>query len=533
MPSSSAIPLLPATPGVGPVAGPGAGADKAPGLFGALVAGGGGAGGDGAASMAPDDVLGASVEVANPNVAEAQSLQVQQPVLLGGQVQVQGTIQAVQQLAVQVQVLYQSLVETGTLTVGQFANGSDLTAALIQQGMAPEDAAAYAQRVATMLDVLEAQGLVQDGQAGELAMTLLASLLQGAQQPAWQTMPLLVQVQHTNTVQSFGIVAQQGRWPGQHPTLHGLDLARAVLGNAGGPMLTSDAQPEFVTLPTEARIHVQTVPTNGATDDAGAAAVLLALPANKTALTGGLGTGAGVVQPVALEALVQAPSGVEQFRWQREGEQEVLKALSLTEGRKEDPAVLKVDVKSLDGTPLLQTPVAAALLPQGLTVAGGPGLDHATLSARLEQAQQARVAQQLTLQFQPLADNGGGKVRMTLNPPELGRIDVELTIRNGEVQGRVAATDPAVLEHLVRELPTLRQGLADAGLRVNEQGLSLLLSDGGNGQQAGQQFGQHAGQGARTTGNRWLGGDEAVDGDAITAAASHWVAPERLMDVRI
>ncbi len=532
METSFAMPVLPAAAGVLPVA-DGAGADKAPGLFGALVAGGGDAGGDGAASMAPDDALGASVEVANPKVAEAQSLQVQQPVLLGGQVQVQGSIQAVQQLAVQVQVLYQSLVETGTLTVGQFANGSDLTAALIQQGMAPEDAAAYAQRVATMLDVLEAQGLVQDGQAGELAMTLLASLLQGAQQPAWQTMPLLVQVQHTNTVQSFGIVGQQGRWPGQHPALHGLDLARAVLGNAGGPMLTSDAQPEFVTLPTEARIHVQTVPTNGATDDAGAAAVLLALPANKPALTGGLGTGAGVVQPVALEALVQAPSGVEQFRWQREGEQEVIKALSLTEGRKEDPAVLKVDVKSLDGTPLLQTPVAAALLPQGLTAAGGLGLDHATLSARLEQAQQARVAQQLTLQFQPLADNGGGKVRMTLNPPELGRIDVELTIRNGEVQGRVAATDPAVLEHLVRELPTLRQGLADAGLRVNEQGLSLLLSDGGNGQQAGQQFGQHAGQGAHTTGNRWSGGDEAVDGDAITAAASHWVAPERLMDVRV
>jgi len=58
------------------------------------------------------------------------------------------------------------------------------------------------------------------------------------------------------------------------------------------------------------------------------------------------------------------------------------------------------------------------------------------------------------------------------------------------------------------------------------------LSDGGGQQQAGQQFGQQAGQGGRMNGSRWLGGDEPMDADA-SAAASRWVAPERLMDVQV
>lgn len=566
METSFAMPVLPAAAGVLSV-GDGAGANSAPGLFGALVA-------DGVTretvEATPAAALPGALDealvpaLATPNALESLVLKVQQPVLPGGQVQVQGTILAVQQLTIQVQVLYQSLVETGTLTVGQFAKSSDLAAALIQQGMAPEEAAAYAQRVETMLKVLEAQGLVKDGQAseqtGELAMTLLASLLQGVQQPAWQTVQVTthteqlvvqVSVQQNSLVQGFGAVGGAGRWPGQHPALQGLDLARAVLGS-DTPAAAPAAQPQPAILPTEALVQVQTIPVNGLTNaDETPAATLAAVqlvvgnaqpmqPTNKPAPTGGLGTGAGAAQPVALEALVQAPSGVEQFRWQREGEQDVLKAMTVVETRKEDPTLMKVEGKPLDAgnvvdvAPLAQqTPATAALPPQGLTAAGAPVLNHATLTARLEQAQHARVAQQLTLQFQPLADNGGGKVRMTLNPPELGRIDVELTIRNGEVQGSVAATDRAVLEHLVRELPTLRQGLADAGLRVNEQGLSLFLSDGGNGQQAGQQFGQQAGQGTRTAGNRWLGGDEAVDADASAVSASRWVAPERLMDVRV
>jgi flagellar hook-length control protein FliK len=573
--TSSAIPLLPAAPGTVPAGEAGAGL-AAPGLFGALVADGmdGVAAGPDLAAGEPltagaDAFLEAAVPVAagaalTPKLADGLALQVQQPVLPGGQVQVQGTIEAVQQLAVQVQVLYQSLVETGTLTVGQFAKGGDLAAALIQQGMAPEEAAAYAERIETMLDVLEAQGLVQDGQAGErtgeLAMALLASLLQGAQQPAWQTVQVTtqteqlvvqvqVQVQQTSLVQGYGAVGGQGRMPGQHPALQGLDLARAVLGHEA-PTVAAATQTQPTVLPMEALVQVQTTPASA--DDmptATLAAVQLVVgsaqpmqPAYKPAPQAGLG--AGVAQPVALEALVQAPSGVEQFRWQREGERDVLKGMPLVDMGKSEPTLPRADATPL-ALPAPQD--AATSLPQPLTaplagptqpigdaamVLPTPVADHATLTARLEQAQHARVAQQLTLQFQPLADTGGGKVRMTLNPPELGRIDVELTIRNGEVQGSVAASERAVLEHLVRELPVLRQGLADAGLRVNEQGLSLLLSDGGNGQQAGQQFGQQAGQGGHANGSLWLGGDDVVAADA-GVEASRWVAPERLMDVRV
>jgi len=158
---------------------------------------------------------------------------------------------------------------------------------------------------------------------------------------------------------------------------------------------------------------------------------------------------------------------------------------------------------------------------------------------RLAQAQQHQALQQVAIAIQPLLNNGqGGAVRMTLNPPELGRIEIHLKIEAGQVSGAIAATEPAVVEHLARELPALRQALADAGLRLGDQGLSLMLGQNPDGRDPNQPNpfagnGQN-GQGQRRGDANHSGPDEAHGTlGATPSGVSRWVAPERVLDTEV
>jgi flagellar hook-length control protein FliK len=118
-------------------------------------------------------------------------------------------------------------------------------------------------------------------------------------------------------------------------------------------------------------------------------------------------------------------------------------------------------------------------------------------------------------------------VRMTLNPPELGRIDIQLSIQDGIVSGAISASDSAVIEQLARDINQLRQSFVDAGLKLGDQGISLMLNNNPQ-----QQSGQH-GQGQNSQGPAWQGDDAARDLMDLATPAAAWVAPDRLVDVRI
>jgi flagellar hook-length control protein FliK len=140
------------------------------------------------------------------------------------------------------------------------------------------------------------------------------------------------------------------------------------------------------------------------------------------------------------------------------------------------------------------------------------------------------------LAIQPLLNNGqGGAVRMTLNPPELGKLEVHLKIENGQVYGTIAAQESGVVEHLARELPALRQSLVDAGLKLGDQGLSLMLS---NQQQPDQQTPQNPfaalpdDRGRRqSTPDEQGFGTISAEPLATGVMPGRWVAPTQLVDV--
>ena len=174
----------------------------------------------------------------------------------------------------------------------------------------------------------------------------------------------------------------------------------------------------------------------------------------------------------------------------------------------------------------------------GQAVASGAGYagQFEAIQTLLEQS---HVGRQVAVQIQPLLEQGGGTVRLQLNPVELGRVIVELTVAEGKVHGAIAASEPRVVEQLARELHTLRQGLADAGLKVSEQGINLMLSsDNGNGQfgQQGQNASAQATPSSRRGSSAGVTGgmsEEGADVPQLLGNLAQWVSPDRMLDVNV
>ena len=177
---------------------------------------------------------------------------------------------------------------------------------------------------------------------------------------------------------------------------------------------------------------------------------------------------------------------------------------------------------------------AAAMNAAAMNGAGGAqGAAHAAnaFAAHMQMAQQAGIGQQVAVQMQPLFHNGGGAVRMTLHPADLGQVHIDLQVSDGKVHGTIAASNPAAVEQLARELHGLRQGLADAGLKLGEQGINLMLSNNQSQNQGQPQGG--SGQGQRNNGRGMTAVEGVGSAEVATAATGAWVAPERVLDVNI
>jgi hypothetical protein len=182
-------------------------------------------------------------------------------------------------------------------------------------------------------------------------------------------------------------------------------------------------------------------------------------------------------------------------------------------------------------TKVNELPLTPALVDQG-----GEGLEIAD-GIRSEQGSEnrtsfaARVAQfsraaNIGLQAQPmikaLAEQGGGQVRVTLRPAELGEIEIDLRIHEGRVQGTIAAQNPEVVEQLARELQLLKQGLADAGYQLGDEGLAFMLQEDGSGGAEDQASDQE---------DSLMAEEGALEEE--THVAKSWVNPDRMVDVKI
>ena len=103
-----------------------------------------------------------------------------------------------------------------------------------------------------------------------------------------------------------------------------------------------------------------------------------------------------------------------------------------------------------------------------------------TLTASIQVAPQAHdVApnvNSLAVEIAAKSQSGAKQFDIRLDPPELGRVDVRLSIdATGKAQAHLTADQPQTLDLLQKDSAALTRALRDAGLDVSQDGLNFSL----------------------------------------------------------
>lgn len=475
------------------------------------------------------------------------------PTMGEGTLQVQGSVQ---QLTIMVQQITVTTTQLQAAGVNVQALGTDvaqLAQALQVLGMPADQAAVVANKIMTALAMVRQQAQLAAEDANALAL-MLASSAQGnlgAGSQNWQVEITTTSITSSTLTASFQLAdgwAKDAKDGGTDALT--ADLAQLLAGfgfvpsplptasSAATPILTTE-QPLATTtptLPTTVVVGQQGFVAQGADGagnpvivrhpDAKEAATLAvtingtanAAPlANAVAQTVSTATAKGV-SSVAAADVIAAPTGEVMYEWKpSESGVETLHATPAVHKALED--ILNPASNPTAATHQWTLSGPAAPTPTPTNLAG--------YSDQLASALRSQVPQQVNVQFSKLAADGGGTIRVQLNPESLGEITIDLTVHNGAVHGSISATDTAVVEVLAREMGQLKQSLADAGLKLADQGINLMFSNSGN-----QQFSQgQPQQQAQNTPARMSNTSTELPSTQTTVTT--WVNPDRLVDVSI
>lgn len=450
----------------------------------------------------------------------------------------------IQQLVITIQQTVVQFQQAGVGLEG-LGDAADLAAAFVHLGMKPDEAARKATDIETMLKLLKTQ-LDDDTDTlqtpGDLLSLIAAS--------STHLTPVVVHVSHTEvTIQHTHVQAQVE--PLKPHTKHAklaaqpsTDLARTLVGAASdatvaatvdASLIQSDALQSLQNTVTDLAdksadilqssqpVSAELVDTLAQADSGIPVIDSPVLPTGKVsdALTD-VERHIPNVTRVGAGDNIGKPQGVEVVRVYDESAktERKLDALSLRQIGDETPKAPEgVDVRAA---------VSTQLVARDHHVASG------SFAERLAQATRSDVTQQTVVQIRNLVDQGGGTVRMILNPPELGRIQIEITVSGGQVTGSISATDNAVVELLARDVHSLKQSLADVGLKLGNEGLSLMLNTGSQQQNPNQQGQQQAPHAQAGNGIYVGSGDDgSADTTDTTLSPAEWVSPDNLVDVRI
>jgi flagellar hook-length control protein FliK len=168
------------------------------------------------------------------------------------------------------------------------------------------------------------------------------------------------------------------------------------------------------------------------------------------------------------------------------------------------PTVARRDTQAFDiafaAAPKAQPQPQAQVTPDtGLAVHGlsTAGTQTASAPAALPQLlQQAQVTAEppkpnlpvLAVEIAARTQSGARQFDIRLDPPELGRVEVRLSIdATGKASAHLSADQPQTLDLLQKDAPMLARALRDAGLDVAQDGLNFSL------RQQAQNQGQNGG----------------------------------------
>jgi flagellar hook-length control protein FliK len=155
-------------------------------------------------------------------------------------------------------------------------------------------------------------------------------------------------------------------------------------------------------------------------------------------------------------------------------------------------------VKTADAVVQAFKPAAEAPAPVTATHAAPPASATTTIEKPVATAQAAPQEaprptpdiNQFAVDVSAKSQSGARQFDIRLDPPELGRVDVRLSIdANGNAEAHLTADQPQTLDMLRKDSTSLTQALRDAGLNVSQDGLNFSLksqSHGDGGQRQAQ-----------------------------------------------
>ncbi len=111
---------------------------------------------------------------------------------------------------------------------------------------------------------------------------------------------------------------------------------------------------------------------------------------------------------------------------------------------------------------------ASQRIPSGLFAKGE---SHGT-GRPLDDAQQARFVHRVMRAFE--RTEGGGELRLRLNPPELGAMRLQVRVENGGLTAHLETETVQARTALLDSLPVLRERLAEQGIHIEQFDIDLM-----------------------------------------------------------
>lgn len=90
----------------------------------------------------------------------------------------------------------------------------------------------------------------------------------------------------------------------------------------------------------------------------------------------------------------------------------------------------------------------------------------------LSTVDRARFVQRVARAFQSVGDQGG-QIRLRLSPPELGSLQMEITVKQGALTASIQADNNTAQQALLSSLPDLRERLAQQDIRIERFDVQL------------------------------------------------------------
>lgn len=114
------------------------------------------------------------------------------------------------------------------------------------------------------------------------------------------------------------------------------------------------------------------------------------------------------------------------------------------------------------------------------TELGGGEVARGNSGSRISAYQEVKLVQRVLRGVEQLA-NGGGQVRLRLHPPELGSLQMSLRIEVGQVFAKLEVENSTAREVLLNNIQTLRDRLAEQGMKVAAFEVEVSTDSSGSG----------------------------------------------------